>query len=90
MAEPDAIIINGAYMNVNEGKIYIGTYRNPQSYPMSSTSLLNVMYFLDIARFVLTTAILTNGGRESRKIPKMVCLKSLSHRTYIHIQQLFL
>ena len=42
MAEPDAIFKNGAYMNVNEDKMYIGIYRYPLSYPMSSTLLLNV------------------------------------------------
>ena len=37
MAEPHAIFKNGEYMNVNEGKMYIGVYRYPPSYPMSST-----------------------------------------------------
>ena len=46
MAEPDAIFKNGAYMSVNEGKMYIVVYRYPASYPMSSTLLLNVMSFL--------------------------------------------
>ena len=46
MAGPDAIFINGAYMNVNEGQMYIGVYRYPRSYPMSSTLLLSVMQFL--------------------------------------------
>ena len=40
--------------------------------------------------FVLTIAIFKNGGHEIRKILKMVYLKSLSHRTYIHIPHLFL
>ena len=43
MAEPDAIFKNGGYMNVNEGKLYIGVYRYPRSYLMSSTLLLSVM-----------------------------------------------
>ena len=33
-------------MNVSEGKMYIGVYRYPPSYPISSTLLLNVMQFL--------------------------------------------
>ena len=32
-------------MNVNEGKMYIGVYRYPSSYPMSSTLLHMVMTF---------------------------------------------
>ena len=67
MAEPDAIFKNGAYMNVSEGQMYIGVYRYPPSYSMSSILLLNVMYCLDIVTFVLTTAIFKHGGRESRK-----------------------
>jgi len=43
MADPDAIFKNGAYMNVNEGQMYIGVYRYPPSYPMSSTLLLHVV-----------------------------------------------
>ena len=43
MAEPDAILNNGGYMNVSEGKVYIGVYRYPPSYPMSSTILLIVL-----------------------------------------------
>ena len=78
-------------MNVNEGKVYIGVYRYQPSYPMSSTLLLILMYsFWDMVTFVLTTAIFKNGGHESRKIPNMVYLKSLPHKTYIHIPQLFL
>ena len=46
MAEPDAIFKNGAYMNVDEGQVYIGVYRYPSIYPMSSILLLNVMSFL--------------------------------------------
>jgi len=46
MAEPDAIFKNGAYMNVNEGQMYIGVYRYPPSYPMPSTLLLNMVSFL--------------------------------------------
>ena len=46
MAEPDAIFKNAGYINVNEGKMLIGVYRCPPSYPMSSTLLLNVMTFL--------------------------------------------
>ena len=46
MAEPDAIFKIGAYMNVNEGQMYIGVYRYPLSNPMTSTLLLNVMKFL--------------------------------------------
>ena len=38
----------------------------------------------------LVRTIFKNGGRVSQKIPKMVYLKSLSHRTYIHTPQLFL
>ena len=45
MAEPDAVFKNGAYMNVNEGKLYNDVYRYPQIYPMSSRLLLNVMSF---------------------------------------------
>ena len=37
MTEPDAIFKNGRYMNVNEGKVYIGVYGYPPSNPMSST-----------------------------------------------------
>ena len=37
--------------------------------------------------FVLTTAIFKNGGRESRKIQKIVYLKFLSHTTYINKPQ---
>ena len=43
MANPDAILKNGGYMNINEGKMYIGVYRYAKSYPMSSTLLLNVV-----------------------------------------------
>ena len=43
MDEPEAIFKNGAYLNVSEGKMYIGIYRYPPNYPMSSTLLLNVM-----------------------------------------------
>ena len=43
MAEPDAIFKNGGYMNFNEGKMYIGVYRYPPSYPVSSILLLSVM-----------------------------------------------
>ena len=43
MAEPDAIFKNGGDMSISEGKMYIGVYRYPPTYPMSSTLLLNVM-----------------------------------------------
>ena len=43
MAAPDAIFKNGAYMNINEGKVYTGVNRYPANYPMSVTLLLNVM-----------------------------------------------
>ena len=46
LVEPNAIFTNGAYMNVNEGKMYIGVYRYPPNYPISSTLLLNMMSFL--------------------------------------------
>ena len=45
MAEPDAIFKNGAYMNVNEGNVYIGVYRYQPCYSMSSTLLLILVYF---------------------------------------------
>ena len=32
MAEPDVIFKNGRYMNVDDGKMYIGVYRYPPSY----------------------------------------------------------
>ena len=34
---------NGAYMNANEGQMYVGIHRYPPSYQMSLTVLLNVM-----------------------------------------------
>ena len=37
MAKPDAIFKDGAYMNASEGQMYIGVYRYPPSYSMSST-----------------------------------------------------
>ena len=43
MAEPDAIFKNGAYVNVNEGQVYIGWYRYPPSYPMSLALMINMM-----------------------------------------------
>ena len=43
MAEPDVIFKTRKYINVNEGKMYIGVYRYPPNYPLSSTLLLNVM-----------------------------------------------
>ena len=46
MVEPDVIFKSGGYMNVNEGKMYIGVYRYPPSYPMSSTLQLNATYCL--------------------------------------------
>ena len=78
MVEPDAIFKNGADMIVNEDQM--------TSYPTSSKLLLNVMSFLYIVTFVLTTAILKIGGQ----FPKMVYLKPLKDITCIHVSQLFL
>ena len=41
--EPDAIVKNCGYMNVNEGQVYVGVYRYTPRYPMPPTLLLNVV-----------------------------------------------
>ena len=46
MTEAEAILKHGTYMNVNEGKMYIGIYRYPPSYPISPTLLFKVTWFL--------------------------------------------
>ena len=90
MAEPDAIFKNGAYMNVNEGQMYIDIYIAIHQATQCHQHYCSMWCsFRDIVTFVLMTAIFKNGGRESQNMSKMVYLKSLSHITYIHTPNYF-
>ena len=65
MAEPDAIFKNGAYVNVNEGQVYIGVIS-------LSTKLSNVISINDQYDVVFERLwdLYWRGRRESRKNPQ--------------------